>query len=236
MSRPHPGADAYQIGPLLGRGGFGRVYEAIRQRTGRRVALKLLSRGGEGPPLVPPDPTVVRRFRDEARILSLIEDRAVVKAEAPVLLETGWAVVMDLASGTSVGQILEAYGLFPASAALELVAEVARALGTVYHHRGPDGPLNVLHRDLKPSNLQLSPSGEVWLLDFGNARADFHSREYVTTRHIGGTFGYIAPRAALGARGPRGRHLLPRPGAARADSPGCATGARSSRPSPPYRW
>ena len=183
---------------LLGRGGTGTVYEAIRESGGasRRVALKLL--GGS------PDPRTLSRFRDEARILSLVRDRAVVWADAPIALSAGYAVVMDLAPGADVASILEQTGPADPASAAEIVGEVARALHNLWAAAGPDGPLRLVHRDLKPSNLQISSSGEVRVLDFGNARASFSAREAHTTRHIGGTPGYIAPERLSGIEGPEG--------------------------------
>lgn len=190
-------ATAYRVMRVLGEGGVGKVYEAIRESglgSGRRVAVKVLQ--GE------PDIHTLERFRDEARILSMVRDRAIVWADTPVRLEDGWAVVMDLAPGVDVGRLLSVGGPIPVPAAIEIVGEVARALHNLWNLEGPDGPLRVIHRDLKPSNLQISRSGEVRLLDFGNARAEFADREAHTTRHIGGTPGYIAPERLMGVDGP----------------------------------
>ena len=190
-------ATAYRVIRVLGEGGVGKVYEAIRESgvgSGRRVAVKVLQ--GE------PDNHTLERFRDEARILSMVRDRAIVWADAPVRLEEGWAVVMDLAPGVDVARLLSVCGPVPVPAAIEIVGEVARALHNLWNLDGPDGPLRVIHRDLKPSNLQISRSGEVRLLDFGNARAEFADREAHTTRHIGGTPGYIAPERLMGVDGP----------------------------------
>lgn len=190
----------YRVSRLLGQGGTGRVYEAIRETglgTGRRVAIKVLDDERA-------DPRTLERFRDEARILSLARDRAIVWADVPVRLQQGWAVVMDLAPGVNAAQLLSSGGPVPVPAAVEVVGEVARALHNLWNLDGPQGPLRVIHRDLKPSNLQVSRSGEVRLLDFGNARADFAAREARTTRHIGGTPGYIAPERLTGIDGPEG--------------------------------
>ncbi|MEQ1501306.1 MAG: sigma 54-interacting transcriptional regulator [Myxococcota bacterium] len=195
---------AYRVVRRIGEGGVGQVYEAVRESgigAGRRVAIKVLHGAGPG---ADPDTSTLERFRDEARILSMVRDRAVVWADVPVRLEDGWAVVMDLAPGVDVARLLAVAGPCPPAAAIELVGEVARALHNLWHHEGPDGPLRVLHRDLKPSNLQISRSGEVRILDFGNARAEFADREARTTRHIGGTPGYIAPERLAGQDGPEG--------------------------------
>ena len=69
-----------------------------------------------------------------------------------------------------------------------------RALESLYQQPGPKGePLKLLHRDLKPGNIQVTQSGQVKLLDFGFARADFEEREAKTMFYIGGTSGYLAP-------------------------------------------
>jgi serine/threonine protein kinase len=71
---------------------------------------------------------------------------------------------------------------------------VAGALDAALHTPGPDGrPLKVVHRDLKPSNLMLTAYGEVKILDFGGARADFSEREAETRNFTVGSLAYMAP-------------------------------------------
>jgi len=192
---------SYRVLGVLGQGGFGVVYHArMDDNSGftKDVAIKLLH-DEEVPE------SVLQRFRDEARILGLIRDRAVVGVEAPTRLRGRWAVVMDYADGVSADYLIKKHGGLPSKVALEIVSEVARALDSVFRQPGPDGePLQVLHRDIKPANIQVTPSGEVKLLDFGIARAMFDNREAKTTQHIGGTPGFIAPERLYGEEGPSG--------------------------------
>ena len=59
-------------------------------------------------------------------------------------------------------------------------------------------PLHLMHGDLKPGNIQVTPTGEVKLLDFGIAKAEFDHREAKTTNSIAGTVGYMAPERFVG--------------------------------------
>lgn len=190
----------YRIVEVLGEGGFGRVYRArLQDDQGfvKDVAIKVGS-------VDAPEP-VLKRFRDEARILGLVRDRAIVNVEPPTRLGNRWAVVMEYVDGASLHALLSARGRLPPRVALGVVQEVARALDSVYGFPGPDGrPLQLVHRDLKPGNLQITRSGEVKILDFGLARARFHGREADSTTNIGGTLGYIAPERLEGNEGPAG--------------------------------
>jgi hypothetical protein len=184
---------------LLGQGGFGKVYLARREGADgwtRDVAVKLLDPARA-------DDAALRRFRDEARILALVRDRAVVSAEPPVALTQGWAVIMEYVAGRTLADLLAEDRRPPPTAALELVEEVARALGHLGEATGPDGaPLGLVHRDLKPANLQLTRAGEVKILDFGIAHVRMATREASTTAAIIGTPGFIAPERLLGQDGP----------------------------------
>ncbi|MCB9687610.1 MAG: serine/threonine protein kinase [Alphaproteobacteria bacterium] len=190
----------YEIKALLGEGGFGKVYHAsMRGPDGFRkdVAIKVLHDAD-------PRPAILKRFRDEARILGLVRDRAIVVVDSPTRIGNHWAVVMELVDGASAGAILKR-GPFPSGVAAEVVGEIARVLNKVWSQPGPDGqPLHLLHRDIKPDNIQITSSGEIKLLDFGIAKADFEDREFKTRQSIGGTPGYMAPERLLGIEGPEG--------------------------------
>jgi len=194
-------ARRYRILQLLGEGGFGKVYRArLEGAEGfyKDVAIKLLHSEAEVPE------EVLQRFRDEARILGLIRDRAIVGVDPPTRLGGKWAVVMEFVDGASASHLLKR-GVLPPGVAAEVVGEVARALDKVWSQPGVDGkPLHLLHRDIKPPNIQVTRGGEVKILDFGIARAAFANREAKTTDHIGGTFGYIAPERLEGEEGPEG--------------------------------
>lgn len=60
----------YKFLSLVGEGGFGKVYRARMQvgEFSKDVAIKLLSDSD-------PPPSLLERFRDEAKILGLIRDR-----------------------------------------------------------------------------------------------------------------------------------------------------------------
>lgn len=190
--------NTYEILGLIGKGGFGRVYRArLRARGGfeKDVAIKILNDEL-------PSEHVLRRFRDESRVLGLIRDRAIVSVDPPTRLAGRWAVIMEYVDGVPLRRILKRYDRIPCGVALEVVREVARALDKVYHQRGADGAeLKLLHRDIKPGNIQVTRSGEVKILDFGNARADFAGRESETTSQITGTPGYMAPERYDGIEG-----------------------------------
>jgi serine/threonine protein kinase len=189
----------YRFLSVVGEGGFGKVYRARLETSEgfhKDVAVKVLS---------DPDPpkSLLQRFRDEAKILGLIRDRAIVGAEPPIKVGDRWAVVMEFVDGVSLGSLIGEKGLDP-GVAVEVVGEAARALHNAFHMQGPDGPLQLLHRDIKPDNVQVTPSGDVRILDFGIARANFSAREFRTRQSLGGTPGYIAPERLQGIELPVG--------------------------------
>ncbi|MEQ1566565.1 MAG: serine/threonine-protein kinase [Myxococcota bacterium] len=190
----------YRFLSVVGEGGFGRVYRArIETDEGfnKDVAIKVLSDSS-------PPPSLLKRFRDEARILGLLRDRAIVSADPPILLAGRWSVSMEFVDGASLGAMILRRPV-PPGVAVEIVSEIARALHHAFHQEGLEGqPLQLLHRDIKPENIQITPSGEVKILDFGIARANFKDREFKTRHALGGTPGYIAPERTQGIELPVG--------------------------------
>jgi len=196
------GRRRYEVLETVGVGAMGTVYRARLHGKGdfaKQVALKVLHADKAE------TDDIARRLRDEARILGLIRHRAVVNVDGLVWLGGYWTVVMEFVDGLDLRHLVEATGALPESCALEVLGEVAGALHVAYHTPGPDGrELKLLHRDIKPANIQVTTAGEVKVLDFGVARADFDAREAKTRSLAFGSLGYVAQERIDGVETPAG--------------------------------
>lgn len=194
------GRRSFSVVRTLGEGAFGSVFLADMVSAGgfkRRVALKLLNSSWD------PESDAGRRLRDEARLLGRLQHRHIVRVDDLLQLGGRWALLMEYIAGLDVETLIsraKASGVdLPPRAMLQICAATAAALDAAFAAVADDGtPLFVVHRDIKPSNVRLSQTGEVKVLDFGVARADFAGREAKTERVRYGSLGYMAPERVLG--------------------------------------
>lgn len=202
---PGPTSDAlgrrsFSVVRTLGEGAFGSVFLADMVSAGgfrRRVALKLLNSTWD------PESDAGRRLRDEARLLGRLQHRHIVRVDDLLQLGGRWGLLMEYIAGLDVETLIvrarERGVELPARVALQICAATSAALDAAFSAIGDDGkPLLVVHRDIKPSNVRLSDTGEVKVLDFGVARAEFAGREARTERVRYGSLGYMAPERLLG--------------------------------------
>jgi phosphate transport system substrate-binding protein len=179
-------AGAYRVVASLAEGGMGAIYEVEQVATGARRALKVMHVQFAG------DDSLRARFVREARLTASIpSDHVAQVVDAGLDPATGALfIVMELLDGSTLSQELRRRGAFGWTDALQILGQVAHALGAA-HAQG------IVHRDLKPSNVFLSRSRHaslsftVKLLDFGIAKAMATSSE--ATAAVLGTPTWMAP-------------------------------------------
>jgi serine/threonine-protein kinase len=161
----------YVVGPRLGRGGMGTVYEATHIETGERRALKVLSTRFAG------REDLEARLMQEAAVLGKIRSPNIVAVYDVGRLATGVPFyAMDLLEGETLRAVVRRGALAPGRAC-GLVSQTLGALDVV-HAAG------IVHRDVKPENLFLRSDGTLILLDFGlvkvSPESGLYSSDFVT--------------------------------------------------------
>ncbi len=171
----------YEILEEIGQGGFAIVYRGRDTTLNRMVALKELR------PILLLDSDWVRRFQLEARTIAQLDHPHIVPIYDILNTDDRLFIVMRLAEGPSLEQLLATQGRCVWEEALKLIA----AIGSGLHYAHSR---SVLHRDLKPANILIDKSRGPMLTDFGLARLNWESASHTTQTHsIVGTPHYIAP-------------------------------------------
>ena len=188
----------------VGRGAAGTVYEALHPRVSRRLAIKVLNTTED---------RHNERFAREAEVLSQLVHPNIVPfmdcgSEGDITY-----LKMHYIDGASLAQLLrlhwdpedESCLTIPdelrsfaesdiASNFREIArigADIASALSCAHSH-------GVVHRDIKPGNLLLDRTGNIWVSDFGLAKASVDANGNDLTEHIVGTPRYMAPEQVRG--------------------------------------
>src|SRR5580704_3025656 len=131
----------YIVTRLLGRGGMGIVYEAVDDKLGRAVALKVL------PARFAESDERRQRFLREARSAAAVTHPNIATVYDVDEAEGHVFIAMELVSGQSVRALLAIGISIPE--ALRIARAVALGLGRA-HARG------IVHRDLKPENVMVT--------------------------------------------------------------------------------
>ena len=169
----------YRLKRLIGKGGFGHVWEAEDTAMDRVVALKLLKS----------DYSDNERFRQrlfrEARAAGRLHDPHVVPIHGCGEIDGQLYIDMRLIEGTDLQTVLSRKGELATARAVAVVGQIAAALDAA-HKAG------LIHRDVKPANILLTEGDFACLVDFGlaNAASDVTLTSSGTTI---GTFAYMAP-------------------------------------------
>jgi serine/threonine protein kinase len=186
----------YELRGVLGEGGTGIVYDAIRKSDDSPVALKVMHAHLAG------DKQIRGRFQREATILKRLEGDHICPilelGEVPAADGSGDSLLymaLPKLVGPTLEDVLEKERPIEVTRGLDVMLEVCAALRTA-HGQG------VIHRDLKPANVILESGKKAVVVDFGMSKIVTGSAGGTTnlTAHnmVFGTPEYMSPEQARG--------------------------------------
>ncbi|WP_372365714.1 protein kinase [Candidatus Uabimicrobium sp. HlEnr_7] len=170
----------YKLGPLLGQGGMGVIYQAQDLETKRVVAVKIL---------LDKNSNTVQKLLDEASCMAQLEHANIVRFYE-INYEPRPFFVMEYVEGIALSKLLQNREALKEKNIIDILILLCQALS--YAHKK-----NILHRDIKPQNIIITEELVPKITDFGLARS--RSTGNLTTHGIfQGTPNYVAPEQIAG--------------------------------------
>lgn len=146
----------YEPMDLLGSGSTGTVMMSRDLTTDAVVAIKYLSKD------VYRSPGFADRFRDEATVLTSIENPHLAQVYDYVEGPDSAAIVTDLIDGVSLRRLIDKGGALDPESALYMLKGALLGLAEAHRH-------GIVHRDVKPENLIIDSAIATRVVDVGIA-------------------------------------------------------------------
>jgi eukaryotic-like serine/threonine-protein kinase len=179
--------DRYEIGPKLGQGGMGIVYQAHDVVVNCDVALKTL--------LDVDNPELLALFYRECGVLAgLVHPNLISIQDIGEIEKDGKKMpcfVMPLLRGTTLDNLIKKGSpRLSVEGVVSIIEQACRGLQAAHENKPP-----LVHRDIKPSNIFVLDNNSVKIIDFGIAKqASLHSKSVLK-----GTLFYLAPEQFSGS-------------------------------------
>lgn len=174
----------YSVYNTIGTGGMAKIYLAEDKTNGEKVAIKEIL------PQIASDQEFLKRFVREIKIMQSLSHPNILPIFDACLGPDEYYIVMPYLSGGTLKELLTKVQKIPIDFSIYILQQIMKALEYA-HHKG------VIHRDLKPSNVMFGGDGNLYLTDFGVARASTLT-QLTQTGGILGTPGYMSPEQILG--------------------------------------
>jgi hypothetical protein len=186
--------EGYELVELLGQGGSGSTYRAIRLADQTSVAIKVLSLRHLQ------DWKQLELFEREAKVLSQLNHPQIPQYLDYFHVDTpdnrAFYIVQQLAPGKPLTEWVQS-GWRGTEVEVKDIARQLLEILKYLHQQSP--PL--VHRDIKPHNIIRSDDGRVFLVDFGAVQNVYRST-FLKGSTVAGTYGYMAPEQFRGAAVP----------------------------------
>jgi serine/threonine protein kinase/tetratricopeptide (TPR) repeat protein len=155
---PETRVGLYRLTSVIGEGGMGTVYRAVRDddEFRKEVAIKILKLGMEAD-------SIIERFRRERQILANLSHPNIARLfDGGTTADGRPYFVMELIEGQPLHEYCDSHHLTTLQR-VELFKPICSAL--MYAHQNL-----IVHCDLKPGNILVTGDGTPKLLDFGIAK------------------------------------------------------------------
>lgn len=149
-------ADLYTKGPILGKGTFGEVIQAVNKETGQVVAIKKIRVGEKGEGI---NVTALR----EVKYLRELHHPAIVSLLDVVPLRRGLGLVFEYMESDLEALIRDRTLILSAADVKAYMLSILQALQHCHSQW-------IVHRDIKPNNFLVAGDGAIKLADFGLSR------------------------------------------------------------------
>jgi serine/threonine-protein kinase len=170
----------YQLQARLSKDETGAVFRAKQIAMDRLVALKVL------PPSMTADRAFVDRFLKEARDAGQLNHPNLVRVHEVGHIGQYYFYSMELVQGLTVSESIRRSGRMPPARALQVTAEMVRAV----EHMSSKG---IVHGEISPDAVTLSDEGAVKVLLAGLGRARAESTRFL----VGERCHYVAPERVV---------------------------------------
>lgn len=183
-SKPANVEDKYDMKKVIGRGAFSVVREGIRKATGKKYAIKCISKN-----LI--DKKELALLEREIDIMKKLQHPNIIQLMEVIDTPDTLYLVLEFASGGELFDAIVNRGSYSESDAANICLQILEAIKYVHDH-------GIAHRDLKPENLLLAnepgEKDKIKIADFGLSK-DFGQEQLQTSC---GTPDYVAPEVLMG--------------------------------------
>ncbi|XP_060081904.1 serine/threonine-protein kinase mos-like [Ylistrum balloti] len=183
----------FQLGKLLGAGGFGSVYMANGKRGHGSMAIKVLKK----PNMSKNPDAMFESFKAELRCMQLTHPNIVQSLGATHVtsFDEGAWVVMEYAGDRTLQTVLnEPHVDMTIDIRLKFSSQIAQGLKYLHDN-------NIVHLDIKPANILITPDGDCKIGDLGCSQileAGTGKVSPTQRSSLTGTFAYRAPELLRG--------------------------------------
>ena len=177
----------YTLTRKIGEGGMASVYEAIHERLGTKVAIKILS------PILARNPQLRQRFENEANFMASLSHPHITRVLDVEEKDETLAIIMELLEGEDLDARVKRTGPLSTAEVKMLFTQVLNAFDYA-HSKG------IVHRDVKPANIFIDKNNQVKILDFGIAKLFGTGNEMTQTGTQMGPPVYMSPEQVRGEK------------------------------------